>query len=124
MARHTAVSGRRPGSVVASYAHEGGLRPESRADCRILVGLATVFAAIGDLRRRIVAPEDETIGEFLDRLGKMLKAREGVDADLAEIVVQHILTPTPAEDCVEQAMTAIDSLAAARTSSPKEGADG
>ena len=71
-----------------------------------------------------MAPEDETIGEFLDRLGKMLKAREGVDADLAEIVVQHILTPTPAEDCVEQAMTAIDSLAAARTSSPKEGADG
>jgi predicted hydrolase (HD superfamily) len=71
-----------------------------------------------------VAPEDETIGEFLDHLGKMLKVREGVDADLAEIVVQHILTPTPAEDCVEQAMTAIDSLAAARTSSPKEGADG
>lgn len=54
----------------------------------------------------------------------MLKVREGVDTDLADIVVQHILTPTPAEDCVDQAMTAIDSLAAARTSSPREGADG
>ena len=40
-----------------------------------------------------MAPEDETIGEFLDHLGKMVKVREGVDADLAEIVVQHILTP-------------------------------
>lgn len=71
-----------------------------------------------------MAPDDKTIGEFLDHLGTMLKVREGVDADLADIVVQHILTPAPAEHCVDQAMTAIDSLAAARSGPAKVGADG
>ncbi|MCG7853206.1 MAG: hypothetical protein MIO92_11860 [Methanosarcinaceae archaeon] len=68
--------------------------------------------------------DDEMSAAFLAQLGRALKTRKGVDAELAGIVVEHILTPAPAEDCVEQAMTAVNTLAAARATTPKENADG
>ena len=68
--------------------------------------------------------DDETSAAFLVQLGQALKARKGVDAELAEIVVEHILSAAPDEDCVEQAMTAINALAASRITPPKENADG
>jgi len=61
---------------------------------------------------------------FLAELGQALKACQGVDAGLAEIVAEHILTATPAEGCLERAMTTITTLAAARASHAKENADG
>jgi len=67
---------------------------------------------------------DETSGAFLAHLGQALKTCEGVDAELAGIVEKYILTPAPAEDCVEKAMTAINTLAAARIALPKKNADG
>lgn len=66
----------------------------------------------------------ETPAAFLADLGKALKARQEMDADLASIVSQHILTATPAEDCVEQAMMAITALAATRATPAKENVDG
>lgn len=65
----------------------------------------------------------ETPAAFLADLGKALKAREGIDADLADIVSCHILIAAPAEDCVEQAMMEISTLAATRAAPPKENAD-
>ena len=70
-----------------------------------------------------IATKDGTCAAFLAQLGHALKTREGVDAELAEIVVEHILTAAPAEDCVEQAMTAINELAAVRVTPPKENVD-
>lgn len=67
---------------------------------------------------------EETPAVFLADLGKTLKVREGMDADLASIVSHYILTATPAEDCVEQAMTEITALAATRAAPAKENADG
>ena len=67
--------------------------------------------------------DDETSDAFLTQLGQALKTREGVDAELAGIVVEHILTRAPAEDCVGQAMTAINKLAASRANPPEEHAD-
>ncbi len=61
---------------------------------------------------------------FLTELGEVLKAQEGADAELAEIVAQHILAAAPAEGCVEQALKAITALAAERASPPKVNADG
>lgn len=68
--------------------------------------------------------DDETSGAFLACLGEELKTSEGVDMELAGIIVKHILTPTPAEDCVERAMTAINTLAAGRITPPKGNTDG
>ena len=61
---------------------------------------------------------------FLEELGKSLNSTDVTDAELAKIVSQHILTASPDEDCVEQAMTAIAKLAATRATSPKEYSDG
>ena len=66
----------------------------------------------------------ESPAAFLDELGKFLNSNEAMDAELAKIVSQHILTAAPAKDCVEQAMTAITELAATRATGPKENSDG
>jgi len=66
----------------------------------------------------------ESPAAFLDELRKSLNSNEAMDAELAKIVSQHILTAAPAEDCVEQAMMAITELAATRATSPKETSDG
>lgn len=63
---------------------------------------------------------NETPAVFLAQLGQALKTCQGVDAGLAEIVAEQILTAAPTEDCLEQAMTAIMTLAAARATQPME----
>ncbi len=68
--------------------------------------------------------EDETPAAFLAKLGEALTTREGEDTELARIVVEHILVASPAADCVEQAMAAIDTLAASRATSPEDNANG
>ena len=61
---------------------------------------------------------------FLEELKKSLNSDETIDAELAKIVSQHILSAAPAKDCVEQAMLAITELAATRATSPMENSDG
>lgn len=70
--------------------------------------------------------DDNTPAVFLAELGQELKDRKGEngDTELAGILAEHILTAAPAEDCVDQALTAIRSLAVSRKSPPKEDADG
>jgi hypothetical protein len=68
--------------------------------------------------------DDKTPATLLAQLGQALKTCQDVDTSLAEIVAEHILTAAPAEDCLEQAMTAITALAAARATHPMENADG
>jgi hypothetical protein len=67
--------------------------------------------------------DDETPVAFLARLSKALKAHEGMDADLAEVVVKNLLTASPTEDCVEQALATITLLASERSRLPKDIAD-
>ncbi len=70
--------------------------------------------------------DDKTPAVFLAELGQELKNRQGEDEDtgLAGIMAEHILSATPTEDCVKQAMAAINTLAASRTNPPEENADG
>ncbi|MHB0790639.1 hypothetical protein [Bradyrhizobium sp. 5.13L] len=56
---------------------------------------------------------------FLTTLGESLTQREGVDADLADILKTHILKAVPAQNAVAQAKDAILKLAAERAYSPK-----
>lgn len=67
--------------------------------------------------------DDETPAVFLARLSKTLKAYEGVDADLAEVVAKNLLTASPTEDCVEQALAAITIIASERSLLLKDDAD-
>jgi hypothetical protein len=67
--------------------------------------------------------DDETPAVFLARLSKTLKAHEGVDAGLAGVVAKNLLTASPTEDCVEQALAAITVLASERSRLPKDDAD-
>ncbi len=59
--------------------------------------------------------EEEGTSTFLAHLSDELKKLAGVDSELAEIVVEHLLTPAPVEDCVQLAEEAIRALASART---------
>lgn len=61
----------------------------------------------------------ETPDAFLTALGESLKAKEGVDADLATILTTHILKAAPAQNCVAQAKDAIEKLAAERANPTK-----
>ena len=74
----------------------------------------TGVTAIGERRRQQVTGHDETAAGFLDTVSEALKAREGVDVELADIVTGHILSASPGEDCLEKAMEAINVLAGAR----------
>ena len=74
----------------------------------------TGVPALGERRREHGSGHDETPAGFLDTVSEALKAREGVDVQLAEIVTEHILTASPGEDCLEEAMEAINVLARAR----------
>jgi hypothetical protein len=67
--------------------------------------------------------DDQTVPvTFLAELGRALKAREGLDPDLASLVSQHLLTSAPEEDCVGESLRAITSLAGKRAA-PKEESD-
>lgn len=61
----------------------------------------------------------ETPDAFLKALGESLKAKEGVDADLAGVLTTHILKAAPALNAVAQAKDAILKLAAERANPPK-----
>ena len=59
----------------------------------------------------------ETPAAFLSELGHALTSLEGVDADLANLVSKHILTASPHEDAVDQALSDITALARQRANS-------
>ena len=67
--------------------------------------------------------DEQTPVAFIDLLCQALKERDGVDVGLADIVSTHILAPNISEDCVDQAMTAIDALAVKRATHAKESLD-
>lgn len=60
------------------------------------------------------AESPETPDQFLDALGDNLKAKEGLDADLVDILTTYILKTTPAPNAVAQAKEAIQRLAIER----------
>jgi len=60
---------------------------------------------------------------FLAQLGETLTTCEGVDVEIARLLVEHIIKPVPAKDCVEQTTMAIKTLAAFRVTPPKVSAD-
>ena len=61
----------------------------------------------------------ETPEIFLKALGDSLTEKEGVDADLTDILRTHILKAVPAQNAVAQAKDAILKLAYERANSPK-----
>ncbi|MDJ0275884.1 hypothetical protein QLH51_03590 [Sphingomonas sp. 2R-10] len=61
----------------------------------------------------------ETPDAFLKALGERLKAKDGVDTDLAAILTTHILKAAPATNAVAQAKDAIVKLASERADPPK-----
>lgn len=61
----------------------------------------------------------ETPDAFLKALGESLKAKAGVDANLAAILTIHILKAAPAANAVAQTKDAIVKLAAERANLPK-----
>lgn len=68
-------------------------------------------------------PEADTPAIFLAALGKALGEKEDIDAALANILVEHLLTDTPAADAVARAKAAILKLASDRANPPKPQAD-
>jgi hypothetical protein len=64
---------------------------------------------------------DEAPPEFLSRLGADLMAQPEVDADLASILIAHILNVSPAAECVTSARTAISNLAKTRAAPAPKG---
>ncbi|MHA6644001.1 hypothetical protein [Mesorhizobium sp. A623] len=61
----------------------------------------------------------ETPQAILAALAETLKTSEGIDTDLAGIVIDHILTTNPHADAVTNAKTAIMKLAAKRAAPPE-----
>lgn len=71
-----------------------------------------------------VADVVETPEAFLVGVAAALKASEDVDADLAAILSDHLLTVTPHDNVIANAKAAILTLAAARATPAEEQADG
>ncbi|WP_171054002.1 hypothetical protein [Arenibacterium halophilum] len=61
----------------------------------------------------------DTPDVFLIALGENLKANEGVDVELADILGSHILKAAPAQNAVTHAKDAILKLASERANPPK-----
>lgn len=61
----------------------------------------------------------ETPDGFLKALAEGLKAREGVDAELADILETHILKAAPAQNAVALAKDAILKRASERANPPQ-----
>jgi hypothetical protein len=59
--------------------------------------------------------------EFLSQLGSDLGSPPDADGDLTRILITHILTASPATDCVTVARRAIADLAKARAAAPATG---
>lgn len=80
-----------------------------------------------DMLAALAASEEdlvETPEAFLTGVSVALKASDEVDADLATILSDHLLTATPHADVIANAKAAILTLAATRAAPAKEQAHG
>ncbi len=66
----------------------------------------------------------ETPEAFLTGVAAALKASDDVDADLAAILSDHLMTVTPHDNVIANAKAAILTLAAERAAPAEEQADG
>lgn len=88
---------------------------------------APADAVAPDVIAALAAPEAddvETPEAFLTGVSFALKASDDVDADLAAILSDHLLTVTPHDNVIANAKTAILALAAERAAPDEEQADG
>lgn len=79
-----------------------------------------------DVLAELAAPEEdlvETPEAFLNNVSAGLKTSDDVDADLAAILSEHLLTVTPHANVVVNARTAILALAAKRAAPAEEQVD-
>lgn len=84
-------------------------------------------ATILDMLAAPAAPEAERVdtpGIFLANVSEILKALDGVDADLAAILTDHLLTVTPHTDAVANAKSAIVAIASRRAALGVDNANG
>ena len=75
--------------------------------------------AIADGAEEVATSEVETPATFLAKVAETLKEAEGVDADLAGILTDNLLTVEPHANAVANAKAAIVKLAAKRAA-PEE----
>lgn len=88
---------------------------------------APADAVAPDMIAALAAPEAdavETPEAFLTGVSVALKASDDVDADLAAILSDHLLTVPPHDNVIANAKTAILALAAERAAPHEEQADG
>ncbi|WP_312530980.1 hypothetical protein [Paracoccus sp. (in: a-proteobacteria)] len=88
---------------------------------------ATAEAVALDLLEAVAAEEQdlvETPETFLTGISAALKASGEIDADLAAILSDHLLTVTPDANVIANARTAILLLAAKRAAPAEEHANG
>jgi hypothetical protein len=69
------------------------------------------------------AAEAESPADFLANLGNVLREKENIDLDLADILAKHLLTTARAVDAVAKAKDAILKLAGERASPPTPDVD-
>ena len=84
-------------------------------------------AATPEMLAALAAPQveqAETPEKFLSTLAETLKTSDDVDADLAGILSDHLLTITPHANAVANAKAAIVALAAKHAAPVEEQADG
>ncbi len=70
------------------------------------------------------AEKADTAEVFLANLSEMLKASDGVDADLATVLTDHLLTIMPQANAVADARSAIVAIASKRAAPAEENAGG
>lgn len=88
---------------------------------------APEIAVALDMMAALAAPEAdvvETPEAFLTGVAAALKASDDVDAELAAILSDHLLTITPHDNVITNAKAAILTLAAERAAPIEEQADG
>lgn len=88
---------------------------------------ASGITAAPDVTETLPAPQvekAETPETILANLSNTLKTSEGVDADLAAILTDHLLTGTPHANAVATAKAAIGALAAKRAAPAQDNANG
>ena len=78
----------------------------------------------GDVRVKDQAEPADTPDAFLKALGESLKGKAGVDADLADVLKEHILRSATSQNAVAQAKEAILKLASERAAAKPEPANG
>ncbi|AXU18058.1 hypothetical protein C7W88_01685 [Novosphingobium sp. THN1] len=76
--------------------------------------------AIADGVEQVTTPEVETPETFLTKLAETLKGSQGVDADLASILTDNLLTVGLHANAVANAKAAIVELAAKRAALEEE----